>query len=115
MTRFAVFDLASLPYPGVVQTLDIETIVNQWFDERVRNSAVTRAGVAAINCITAAVEDEADLLAEAGADLYGIRQDTALNTGTYGRGHGTAAVELRWPFPMSAFSVASGIILAAPA
>ncbi|OHC54731.1 MAG: organic solvent tolerance protein [Rhodobacterales bacterium RIFCSPHIGHO2_02_FULL_62_130] len=36
-------------------------------------------------------------LAEAGADLYGIRQDTALNTGTYGRGHGTAAVELRWP------------------
>ncbi len=24
MTRFAVFDLASLPYPGVVETLDIE-------------------------------------------------------------------------------------------
>ena len=27
MTRFAVFDLAALPYPGVVETLDIEALV----------------------------------------------------------------------------------------
>jgi LPS-assembly protein len=34
-------------------------------------------------------------LGEAGADVYGIRQD--LGAGTFGRSHGTAAVELRWP------------------
>lgn len=37
MTRFAVFDLASLPYPGVVETLDIEVIVNS-----MRNDLVAR-------------------------------------------------------------------------
>lgn len=37
MTRFAVFDLASLPYPGVVETLDIEAIVTS-----MRNDVVAR-------------------------------------------------------------------------
>ena len=37
MTRFAVFDLASLPYPGVVETLHIEAIVNS-----MRNDLVAR-------------------------------------------------------------------------
>lgn len=35
MTRFAVFDLASLPYPGVVETLDIEAIVTSMRDDLV--------------------------------------------------------------------------------
>lgn len=37
MTRFAVFDLAALPYPGVVETLDIEAIVTS-----MRNNLVAR-------------------------------------------------------------------------
>lgn len=37
MTRFAVFDLAALPYPGVVETLDIEAIVAS-----MRNDLVAR-------------------------------------------------------------------------
>ena len=35
MTRFAVFDLASLPYPGVVETLDIEAVVTSMRDDLV--------------------------------------------------------------------------------
>jgi len=35
MTRFAVFDLAALPYPGVVETLDIEAIVTSMRDDLV--------------------------------------------------------------------------------
>ena len=35
MTRFAVFDLASLPYPGVVETLDMEAIVTSMRDDLV--------------------------------------------------------------------------------
>lgn len=35
MTRFAVFDLASLPYPGVVETLDVEAIVIAMRDDLV--------------------------------------------------------------------------------
>ena len=35
MTRFAVFDLASLPYPGVVERLDIEAIVTSMRDDLV--------------------------------------------------------------------------------
>ena len=35
MTRFAVFDLASLPYPGVVEALDIEAIVTSMRDDLV--------------------------------------------------------------------------------
>jgi phage-related baseplate assembly protein len=35
MTRFAVFDLASLAYPGVVETLDIEAIVTSMRDDLV--------------------------------------------------------------------------------
>jgi len=35
MTRFAVFDLASLPYPGVVETLDVEAIVTSMRDDLV--------------------------------------------------------------------------------
>ena len=37
MTRFAVFDLAALPYPGVVETLDTEVIVTA-----MRNDLVAR-------------------------------------------------------------------------
>ena len=35
MTRFAVFDLASVPYPGVVESLDIEAIVTSMRDDLV--------------------------------------------------------------------------------
>jgi len=35
MTRFAVFDLAALPYPGVVETLDTEAIVTLMRNELV--------------------------------------------------------------------------------
>ena len=35
MTRFAVFDLASLPYPGVVEALDVEAIVTSMRDDLV--------------------------------------------------------------------------------
>ena len=35
MTRFAVFDLAALPYPGVVETLDVEAIVTAMRDDLV--------------------------------------------------------------------------------
>lgn len=35
MTRFAVFDLASLPWPGVVETLDIEAVVTSMRDDLV--------------------------------------------------------------------------------